>query len=58
MSISIPLVVLAFAGFAVYLGWRRIQRSKGGPILPSDKYVGRAAIVCLVVGCIVVILTR
>lgn len=58
MYISAPLIVLVFAGFAIYLGWRRMQRNKGGPALRSDRYVGAMAVVWLAVGCILFILKR
>jgi hypothetical protein len=58
MTISVPLIGLVFAGFAIYLGWRGMQRNKGGPALPSDHYVGVLAVVVLVVGCLLIALKR
>ncbi len=58
MYIPVSLIGLTFAAFAIYLGWRRMQRNKGGPPLPSDPYVGVLAVVVLVVGCILFALKR
>ncbi len=54
----LSLIGIVFAGIATYLGWRVMQRNKGGPLLPSDSYVGVLAVVVLVVGCLLAALNR
>jgi uncharacterized membrane protein YidH (DUF202 family) len=58
MYIPVALIGFILAVFAIYLGWRRMQRNKGGAPLPSDAYVGVLAVVVLVVGCILFALKR
>ena len=54
----LSLIGMVFAGIAIYLGWRGMQRNKGGPPLPSDPFVGALAVVVLVAGCLLAALNR
>lgn len=58
MYISLSVIALVFCAIAVYLSWRTIQRRKGRPALPLDRYLSVVAVVVLVVGCVLVALKR
>ena len=58
MYISVSAIGLVFAATAIYLGWRNMQRRKGSPPLASDRYMGVAAVVVLVVGLILFAMKR